>query len=126
MRACTCPCHMDELVYCEQCCDGPAPDAALLARAPTDLLTEIVRRCKCAVSITVNQHRNYYQSVETYLDDADRLSEIAPKVLAEMQARNTVVEVQAYPNTPVGFYCVAHYDLTAALRDLLSALEGRR
>lgn len=93
-----------------------------MADCATDLLAEIVATCACHVSVNVNQHRNYYESVEEYFIDG-REGKIEPSVLAEMVSRNTIVEVQAYPKTPVGFIYVAHYDLLTALRKVLECAK---
>lgn len=46
--------------------------------------------CKCSISIIVNQHKNYYEDVETYINDRDMKDEIEPGVYAEMIKRNAV------------------------------------
>ena len=40
-----------------------------------------------------------------------------------MEKTNTVVSVQFYPDTPIGFYIVYHYDVEAAIKCALDALE---
>jgi len=92
-----------------------------------DKLKELLSRCKAAVSITVNDHRNVYESVETYLHDREGWEcppEIEPDVRAKMIETDTVIEVQFYPDTPVGFYSVYHYDLDAALDEALACLNS--
>jgi hypothetical protein len=89
-----------------------------------DKLKELMRRCKCSVSVTVNAHRDYYETAEVSLSDMSsrrvEAPEIDPTVRAKMIETDTIIEVQFYPNTPVGFYVVYHYDLDAALDEALA------
>lgn len=89
----------------------------------TGLLDEIAAICKCEVSVNINRHRNYYESVADYFEDRD--SDTTPDVMAEMIKRDTIIEVQVYPSTPVGFYYFAHWDLETALRDAFNALTEK-
>ena len=90
---------------------------------PTDLLTRLLSLCRCGVFVTVNEHRDYYQDVATFLADRGvEEREIDADVQAEMIARDTCVQVQAYPHTPIGFYLVYHWDLGTALQQLLDTL----
>ena len=90
-------------------------------------LAEIVALCKCEVSVTVNEHRNYYETVEQWLakmDSLDCTDDVSAETRAEMIARGVVVQVRAYNNTPVGCYVVYHWDLDEALRQMLAAGKG--
>lgn len=86
-------------------------------------LEKLLAACQCGVYITVNQHRNYYESVEIYLAAKDELADIDVAVLAQMMATNMIVEVQAYPKTPIGFCVVYHYEIEAALEKALACSE---
>lgn len=90
-----------------------------------DKLKDLMSRCKCGVYVTVNAHRDVYESVEVFLSDMSSQGdhealEIDPEVKAKMIETNTVVQVQFYPNTPISFYVIRHYDLDAALDEALS------
>jgi ferritin-like protein len=93
----------------------------------TGLLEFIASRCQCEVSVEINSHRNFCESVLDYLRGPDdSTDDIAPDVLNEMVARNSLVVVQFYPDTPIGFYAVRHYDLKAALQiaaDIVAGLD---
>lgn len=95
-----------------------------------DKLKELMRRCKCGVYVTINRHRDVYETAEMWLSDItsgdgrhDPL-QIDDAVKAKMVETNMVVEVQFYPNTPVSFCLVHHYDLDAALDQALSCFEA--
>lgn len=90
-----------------------------------DYLGEILKRCKCGIHITVNEHRDYYESVEQHLENLESFGdlEIPPDVRQKMIGLNTVVQVQFYPDTPIGFYRIFHYDLPTALRLSAELLE---
>jgi hypothetical protein len=88
-----------------------------------DKLSKIIAHCKCAVHMTVNDHRNMYESIEDAIDGLESFGfEIEPSIRARIIETDTLVELQAYPDTPIGFYKVLHYDLDAALDEMLQAL----
>lgn len=90
-----------------------------------DKLKELFAHCKCGIYLTVNEHRDYYQTAAQALDEADGLEcppQIAPDVKARMIETNTIVRLQFYPDTPIGSYNIWHYDLDAALDAALSCL----
>lgn len=92
----------------------------------TDKLQALLSRCKCSVSIEVNRHRDAYETAEQAMQEAEEngwLPDIEPEVRAKMVELNTVVELQFYPDTPIGFYVIWHYDLDAALDAALSVLS---
>ncbi|MCK4814920.1 hypothetical protein KA005_04045 [bacterium] len=89
-------------------------------------LKRIFERCKCGVYLIVNQHRDYHQTAEDKLKELDLLEatdDIDPEVRRIMIETNTVVDLQFYPDTPVGSYSVYHYDIDAAIDEALECLE---
>ncbi|MCK5235830.1 MAG: hypothetical protein KAR06_02500 [Deltaproteobacteria bacterium] len=89
-------------------------------------LKKIFARCKCGVYLIVNQHRDYYQTAEDKLKELDLLEatdEIDPEVRRLMIETNTVVDLQFYPDTPLGSYSIYHYDIDAAIDEALECLE---
>ena len=68
----------------------------------------LVARCKCSVSLTVNEHRDMYETVEQWLEGQESYGslDIPADERAKMVATNTVVSLQFYPSTPIGFYHV--------------------
>jgi hypothetical protein len=92
-------------------------------------LLKLMSLCKCGVYIEVNQHRDFYQSVEKYCNDLFAVNEslrneIPKEVMVKMIETDTVISVQAYPDTPIGFYSVLHYDLEKALDEVIKKIEG--
>ena len=88
-----------------------------------DNLSLLLNRCKCGVFISVNEHRDYYQSVEEFLND-HRLEpeDIEEDIKKKMTELNTMVEIHFYPDTPIGFYEVYHFDINEALKQSLEIL----
>jgi len=82
-------------------------------------LKELLGRCKCGVYLTVNQHRDYYETVSEYLEQPWRTQDIAPDILQSMIDTDTIIDLQFYPRTPVGYTQIFHYDLDAALDEAL-------
>lgn len=91
-----------------------------------DKLKLLMSHCKCGVYLTVNEHRDYYQSAEVKLEEY-AVRECPPDISDETRAgivkTDTIIDLQFYPDTPIGFYHVIHYDLDIAL-DLALACIG--
>lgn len=91
-----------------------------------DKLKQLLSLCKCGVYVTVNEHRDYYNTAAQALeesDDSEHPWDITPDMRAKMIETNTIIEIQVYPNSPVGFNLVYHYDLEAALDEALSSIQ---
>lgn len=90
-------------------------------------LKKLIERCKCGVHITVNAHRDYYETVEQHFKGnpitEEDLEDIEPDVYEKMKELNVIVELQYYPDTPIGFYKVYHYDIELAVDEALSSLN---
>jgi hypothetical protein len=93
----------------------------------TEKLAKLLARCKCGVYLTVNEHRDYYETAETRLDEHyahyECPPEFAPEVRAKMIETDTIIDLQFYPDTPIGSYQLLHYDLDAALDNALACLS---
>jgi uncharacterized membrane protein len=88
-----------------------------------DKIKQLQEECKCWISIEINEHRNNYETVEQYFEDhwkKQHKEEIPKYVYDEMVRTNTIVSIQYYPNTPIGFNVVYHYDLEMALDGILT------
>jgi hypothetical protein len=93
-----------------------------------DKLKELLSLCKCGVFVSVNEHRDYYNTAEESLDGAEGLEcppEINDDVRAQMIALNTIIRIQFYPDTPIGSYDIWHHDLDAALDQCLARFPER-
>ena len=88
-----------------------------------DKLKELMSRCKCGVHIEINHHRDYYQSAADWIEDRKGFEcppEIEPDVRAKIIETDTIIDIQFYPDTPIGSYEIVHYDLDAALDECLA------
>lgn len=88
-----------------------------------DKLKELVSLCKASVEISVNDHKDYYETVDQYISEKER-EDIKPEVFAEMVERDTIVTVQAYPDTPIGSYTIYHYDIDKAVELAIMAVKN--
>lgn len=84
-------------------------------------LKKLIDKSKCGVIITVNEHRNYYETIEENVSDDDR-KEIDIDIWNKMIEMDTCVRLQFYPDTPIGFYLIHHYDVEKAI-DLALDIE---
>lgn len=91
-----------------------------------DKLKELMRRCKCSVTVTVNEHRDYYEDAAAWFEEREGYGDtvqVDKVVKAVMIATDTVIDIQFYPDTPIGFYNVYHHDLDAALDECLDCFK---
>ena len=92
-----------------------------------DNLIELINLCKCSVTLEVNDHRDYYQTILEYIDDncsnKSIWNETPEEVKKIMIETDTLIELQFYPNTPIGFYRVYHYDVNQAISEALNILK---
>lgn len=86
-------------------------------------LNELTALCKAAVHLEINGHKGIYQTVQEYLSEED--DPIPDDVRAEMIKRDSVVYLQFYPNTPVGFYVIWHYDIEIAVQRAIDIINGK-
>ena len=75
---------------------------------------ELVSICKASVEISVNDHKDYYELVRDFISK-EAQNDIDKEVFDEMVIRDTIVRIQAYPLTPIGFIVVYHYDIDKAM-----------
>jgi len=71
-------------------------------------LEELAARCNASVTLEINEHRTSYQSVDDYLTECQSRSDegrlnIVEGAIHRMIETNTIVRLQFYPTTPVGF-----------------------
>lgn len=82
-------------------------------------LHQLLTRCKCGVYLTVNEHRDYYETPAERLDWYARL-ECPPHIDADVRAgilaTGNIVDLQFYPYAPTGSHHLVHYDLDEVLR----------
>ena len=80
-----------------------------------DELKTLLARCKCGVYLTVNEHKDSYQSPADWLDDNEP-DGLPADVRAGILESGVIVQLQFFPDTPVGSYRIVHHDLDEALR----------
>lgn len=92
-----------------------------------DMLEWLQEQC-VHVSVEVNEHRVYYETVEQSL--AGRYQDLFDADEAELRAecvrKNELVVVQVYPDTPIGFYQVGNWHLGRAVRAAYEAVKKER
>ena len=91
----------------------------------TKALRQLLERCKYGIYLTVNEHRNYYETAQQRLDWHDGLEcppEIAPDVRDGILQTGDIFDLVFYPDTSIGSYHLVHYDLDMLLSKALEAL----
>ena len=90
-----------------------------------DALKTLLARCKCGVFLTVNEHRDYYETPAQRLEWYAGLEcppGISDEVRAGILSTETIVDLHFYPDTPIGSYHIVHHDLDEALRLALDCI----
>ena len=90
-------------------------------------LAYLAKTCKASVNVEINDHTTNYERVESYIawykikDD-----EFADVVIDydEMVANQTVVKVQYYTDTPIGFYFKFAPDVPRAVEAAVRHLKS--
>jgi len=88
-------------------------------------LQMLMSMCKRSVHITANNHRNDYESAEEFFlrTESNGCSyDIEPVIKRVMIEKDTIIELIFYPDTPIGFHSIYHYDLEMALDEALECL----
>ena len=87
------------------------------------MLEEIISKCKGAVFLTVNEHKNYYITIEQRLKELkDRGEDLEEDVYNKILEKDSLIELQFYPRTAIGSYLIYHYDINKALDKALKIL----
>lgn len=89
------------------------------------LLQELISKCKGTVYLTINAQKSDYQTATKYVEE-NKLAEehdVPLDIINEMIARDIIVALQFYPDTPIGFYLIYHYDVNEAVKLALTAFE---
>lgn len=90
-------------------------------------IERLMARCKCGVHLTVNEHRDYYETAEQRLEWYEGLEcqpEIDGDVRAGILRSNTIIDLIVYPDTPIGSYHIVHYSLDGALDAALACVNA--
>lgn len=72
-------------------------------------MDEILKRCKCGVYLTVNKHRDVYETTAKAIADIREwggADEIDEELEQRMNATGQIYELRFYPDTPISFYRV--------------------
>jgi hypothetical protein len=87
-----------------------------------DKFKELMEQCKCGIFLTVNEHRDYYQTAEEYLKENDD-EETDAEITKEMIEKNTIISLQFYPRTPVGSYRIFGADIDKVFDEAIEILK---
>ena len=86
-------------------------------------LNQLISKCNASVSVEINTHKDFYESVNTYISKDD-VSIIEKEVLKQMIEKDSIICIQFHPDTPIGYYTVFHWDLEKAIDQCLSMFDS--
>ena len=84
---------------------------------------KLVSLCNNSVEISVNNHRDFYQTAEECIDEMELRQYASENVINNMIELNTIVGVIAYPNNAIGSHRVYHYDIDMAMDEMLELMK---
>lgn len=87
------------------------------------LLERIGTESACSVTLTLNAHRDNYQTVAEAIDDDERSIRPTPEILAEMVRTDTSWCIQIYPVTPIGSFTLYDAQLPRLLERAWAELQ---
>lgn len=87
-------------------------------------LERLAARCKGEVSVVFHPHTVSYQTIQEYLSDGHGDFKRVPP--AGSDAWTSLVEIQFYPNTPIGSYLVVAETIGEAVRQAHEILDGEK
>lgn len=85
-------------------------------------LKELIRKTKCSITIEINDHRDFYGTIEKYVDEKEKKF-IDKEVWNKMIELDSLVSLQFYPCTPIGSYRIHHYDVEKAIDQALEIIK---
>lgn len=87
-------------------------------------LEKLLARCKCGVFLSVNEHRDYYQSVEERIEELreDGRQDFSDEDAKAMIDSGNIVQLHFYPDTPIGSYRIHRATLDEALDEAMKCL----
>ena len=86
-------------------------------------LQGLIKKTKGSITLEINCHKDCYETVEQYLEGFPHkkyINDVEQEVYDKMVETDTVIELQVYPNNPIGFYKIYHYDLNKILEIALT------
>lgn len=88
----------------------------------TEAMQYIIDNSKCGIHLTINEHKNYYQSTSECI--AEFRTKVDFDILQEMIKRDIIIDIQVYQFTPVGSIQLYHYDLPTAIKTIADTLKS--
>lgn len=100
-------------------------------------LQELIKWCKCGVYLTVNRHKDMYESAEESVRKINEMDyannghhpdyqpEIDKELVERMAKEDSIFELQFYPDTPIGSYSVYGTTLEEVLKKAQEIYEER-
>lgn len=93
-------------------------------------LIELISLTKAGLFIEIDDHKNNYQTVEKYFEEKrgyiEDFDEDLPLGIKEKCIKlNTIISIQAYSDTPVGFFIIYHYDIELAIDKMIQLIKQK-
>ena len=89
-------------------------------------LQELVNKTKCSIDLSINMHKDYYQTVKECIDELgeEEQGEMTDYNIEKMIKHDTIIRLQLYPHTPIGSYTLYGWDLDILLDQALRTFDN--
>lgn len=92
-------------------------------------LEELISLCEKGITVEINPHKTYYNTLEEYLiillgSHEEVINDIGQNIYDEMIENDICIEIQAYHKSSITFYHVFHYDLEKALDEMIKLIKN--
>jgi hypothetical protein len=87
---------------------------------------KIIERCKCGVYLEINPHADCYENIREkieYMNMAGLLSDTPIDIINQIIEKDNLIDLQFYPDTPIGSYSIYHYDIEKAIDEAFEILN---
>ena len=92
-------------------------------------MEELIESCKGGIYLRINEHRDVYQTTEDAIKEINSISDapaISEELAKEMIVKDTIIMLQFYPHTPIGFYVVYGTSYEEVVREAMEILEDNK
>ena len=85
-------------------------------------------KCKGGIILTIDGHKGCCTTIDKYINTPEfcgcKDGDIEDWIKDKIIELNTIVELQFYPDSPIGFYKIYHYDIEMAVDNAIKIINN--
>lgn len=87
-------------------------------------LQQLIAASKYGLNISINPHKGVYQTIEEYLENPFKQDDVSYSDVMDMEMMGSLIEIQSYPDSPIGFQMIYHWNLEKAIDIAIEAIKA--